>query len=228
MKNRGLALFLAAGALVAATRFFDVAGALRSLLESLQSLGPWAPAAFIIVYITACVLFLPGSILTLGAGALFGVLWGTVYVSIASVLGATAAFLIGRYLARDWVQGRMRENRRLSAVNDAVGREGWKIVILTRLSPVFPFNILNYAFGITEVRLLDYVAASWVGMLPGTIMYVYVGSLAGSLAGLGAGRAKTPAEWALYAVGLIATVAVSLYVTRLARAALPDEIGGPT
>lgn len=224
MKNRVVVLLLAAAALVVATRFFDVSSVLRSLLERLHSFGPWAPAAFIAAYVAACVLFLPGSILTLGAGALFGVVRGTVYVSVGSVLGATAAFLIGRYLARDWVQARTRESPKFSAVSAAVAREGWKIVGLTRLSPVFPFNLLNYAFGITEVRLLDYVAASWIGMLPGTVMYVYIGSLAGSLAGLTAGgRARTPAEWALYAVGLIATVIVSLYVTRLARSALQEE-----
>lgn len=197
---------------------------LREFLAWLGGLGTLAPVLFIFAYIVACVLFIPGALLTLGAGALFGVVWGTIYVSMASVAGATAAFLIGRYLARDWVARRIQNNPKFAAVSAAVRREGWKIVVLTRLSPVFPFNLLNYAFGITEVRLRDYVLASWVGMLPGTVMYVYVGSLAGSLAGLGTGaRARTPAEWALYAAGLAATVAVSVYVTRIARAALETE-----
>ncbi|HSW50743.1 MAG TPA: VTT domain-containing protein, partial [Bryobacteraceae bacterium] len=108
-------------------------------------------------------------------------------------------------------------------VDNAVAAEGWKIVGLTRLSPVFPFNLLNYAFGLTRVSLRDYVVASWIGMIPGTVMYVYLGSLAGSLAELGlkeGGRARTQAEWALYAVGLVATVAVTVVITRIARRAL--------
>ena len=106
-----------------------------------------------------------------------------------------------------------------------LGCEGWKIVGLTRLSPVFPFNLLNYAFGITRVRLRDYVLASWIGMMPGTAMYAYLGSLVGDVATLGAGRgARSPAEWSLCVIGLLATVAVTVYVTRLARAALARRV----
>ncbi|MBU6430416.1 MAG: VTT domain-containing protein, partial [Cyanobacteria bacterium REEB65] len=107
----------------------------------------------------------------------------------------------------------------------AVAAEGWKIVLLTRLSPVFPFNLLNYAFGITEVSLKDYFFASWIGMLPGTILYVYAGSLAGDLAALGRGRARGPLEWTFYAIGLAATVAVTLYITRVARKAIDRTVG---
>ena len=159
--------------------------------------------AFIVLYILATVLFLPGSILTLGAGLLFGLVLGFVYVSIASTLGATAAFLTGRYLARDWVARKIEGNTTFRAIDDAVAEGGWRIVGLTRLSPIFPFNMLNYAFGLTQVSLRDYFFASWIGMMPGTVMYVYLGSLAGSLAALGSGaRARTPGEWTLYAVGL--------------------------
>ena len=166
-------------------------------------------------------LFLPGSILTLGAGLLFGVVLGSVYVSIASTVGATAAFLIGRYLARDRVARKIEGNKTFQAIDVAVAEGGWRIVGLTRLSPIFPFNMLNYAFGLTHVSLRDYFFASWIGMMPGTVMYVYLGSLAGSLAALGSGaRVRTPGEWALYTVGLLATVVVTVYVTRRARAAL--------
>lgn len=228
MKSKHLVLaLLAAGVAVLLTQY-DARTLLEGLLLRVHGLGPWAPAAFIAAYIAACVLFIPGALLTLGAGALFGVVMGTVYVSIASVAGATASFLIGRYFARDWVAQKLQTNARFAAVSAAVGREGWKIVVLTRLSPVFPFNLLNYAFGITEVRLRDYVVASWIGMLPGTVMYVYIGSLAGSLAGLGTGgRARTPMEWALYAVGLAATVAVSVVITRVARSALEQQTRAP-
>lgn len=224
MKLRHVVIALLAVGLFVFLRQQDARTLLEGLLIRVHGLGPWAPAAFITAYVAACVLFLPGSLLTLGAGALFGLVMGTVYVSIASVAGATASFLIGRYMAREWVARKLETNPRFAAVSAAVAREGWKIVGLTRLSPVFPFNLLNYAFGITEVRLRDYVLASWIGMLPGTVMYVYIGSLAGSLAGLGSGgRARTRMEWALYALGLAATAAVSVLITRLARSALDEQ-----
>ncbi len=198
---------------------------LTRALDAIAGLGPLGPLLFILLYIAATVAFLPGSILTLGAGAVFGVLWGTVFVSVASTTGATAAFLAGRYLARDWVAKKLEAFPKFKAVDEAVAEGGGKVVFLVRLSPAFPFNLLNYAFGLTKVRLRDYILPSWAGMLPGTVLYVYLGSLAGDLATLGAGgRAKTPAEWALYAVGLLATVGVTVYVTKLARKALKEKI----
>ncbi|PIP82084.1 MAG: hypothetical protein CO113_07905 [Elusimicrobia bacterium CG_4_9_14_3_um_filter_62_55] len=222
--NRNLKLLLLACAVAAAlggAKYFHIQELLRSSLAGIAGLGPWGPAAFISIYILACVLFIPGSILTLGAGVLFGVAWGSLYVSIASTVGATLAFLIGRYLAREAISRKMEGHSKFKAIDEAVAKEGWKIVGLVRLSPIFPFNLLNYAFGLTRVSLRDYILASWVGMMPGTVMYVYIGSLAGSLAGLGSqARSRTTGEWALYVVGLIATAAVTLYITRIARAAL--------
>ena len=212
-------------ALLVLLRYFDIQQILKDVLEAISSLGGWAPVAFITVYIAATVLLLPGFILTLGAGFLFGVVWGSVFVSISSILGATCSFLVGRYVARDWVAKKMQSHEKFQPVDEAVAREGWKIVGLTRLSPIFPFNLLNYAFGITQVSLRDYFLASWIGMMPGTVMYVYIGSLAGDLAALGSdGRSRTPAEWALYLVGLLATVVVTVYVTRLARQALEKRV----
>jgi uncharacterized membrane protein YdjX (TVP38/TMEM64 family) len=212
-------------ALIAATKFFNFQGILKNALESIASLGPWGPAAFILIYIVATVLFIPGSLLTLGSGVLFGVVGGSVCVSIGSVLGATCAFLVGRYLTRDWVSKQIEGNQKFKAIDAAVASEGWKIVLLTRLSPIFPFNLLNYAFGVTQVSLKDYFLASWIGMIPGTVMYVYIGSLAGSLAALGSsGRSRTAAEWALYGIGLLATIALTVYATRLAKKALDEKI----
>ncbi|MEA2649986.1 MAG: hypothetical protein QOG61_2421, partial [Candidatus Binataceae bacterium] len=133
------------------------------LLQWISALGAVAPIVFIAAYIAACVLFIPGSIMTIGAGVLFGVIRGSIYVSIGATLGATAAFLVGRYFARDWVAAKLAGNATFSAIDAAVGREGWKIVGLTRLSPVFPFNLLNYAYGLTSVSLRDYLLASWIG-----------------------------------------------------------------
>jgi uncharacterized membrane protein YdjX (TVP38/TMEM64 family) len=211
----------AVGALIAAAKFFHVQDLLKQALEWVAQLGPWGPVIFIALYVIATVFFVPGSVLTLGAGAVFGVVWGSVYVSIAATLGATCAFLVGRYLARDAIARKIEGNNRFASIDRAVANEGWKIVGLTRLSPVFPFTLLNYAFGITRVKLGHYVLASWIGMMPGTVMFVYLGSLAKAASGE---RARTPSEWALYGVGLLATVAVTLFVTRIARQALAKKI----
>ncbi|MDZ8028814.1 MAG: TVP38/TMEM64 family protein [Nostoc sp. DedQUE11] len=198
---------------------------LRDALQWIDSLGTVGAIAFIALYIIATVAFFPGSILTLGAGVIFGIIWGSLYVFIGATLGATAAFLVGRYLARDWVARKIADNKKFAAIDQTVGREGLKIVLLTRLSPIFPFNLLNYAFGITGVSLKDYFIGS-VGMIPGTIMYVYIGSLAGNLAAIGTEAQPTnpTIQWTIRIVGFIATVAVTIYVTRIARKALEDEI----
>ena len=213
---RKLLLALAAAAAVGALIYFDARALLRPALDAIQGLGAWGPVIFVLLYIVAAVLFVPGSALTLGAGALFGVGLGSALVSVGATLGATAAFLVGRYLARDWVAKKIAGNAAFAAIDRAVAAEGWKIVGLTRLSPAFPFTLLNYAFGLTRVSLRDYVLASWIGMMPGTVMYVYVGSLARAAGD----RTRTPGEWALLGVGLLATIAVTVFITRIARAAL--------
>mgnify|MGYP000650921129 FL=1 len=178
------------------------------------------------LYIPACIFFLPGSVLTLIGGFLFGVVTGTITDSIGSTVGATVACLVGRYVARDWVARKIEGNKTFSAIDEGVAQEGWKLVGLTRLSPVFPFSLLNYAFGLSGGSIPQYIIASWLGMLPGTLMYVYFGSLAGDLAELGAGgqAEKGPLQWALYVVGFLATVAVTLYITRIARQALKKRM----
>ncbi len=224
-----LALSIAAAlSVVVAGRHFNAPALLRTALDWIRDLGPWGAMIFVLLYVAATVLLLPGSVLTLGAGAVFGVARGAVLVSIAATLGATAAFLVGRYLAREWVAAKIQGYPRFAAIDQAVAQEGWKIVGLTRLSPVFPFNLLNYAFGLTRVSLRDYFFASWIGMIPGTVMYVYVGSVAGDLATLGTGaRTRSTAEWMLYGVGLMATIAVTVYATRLARAPLARRGAAP-
>ena len=196
---------------------------LRDLLDQLflklDGLGRWAAIVFILAYIAATVFMAPASVLTLGAGAYFGLVWGSIYVSIASTLGATAAFLVGRYLARSWVNRQIEGNEKFAAIDEAVAKEGWRIVALTRLSPAFPFNLLNYAYGLTRVQLIPYVIASWIAMMPGTIMYVYLGSLAKTPEG------RTPGQWALLIVGLLATIAATLLITRTAKQALDAKLG---
>lgn len=194
---------------------------LKHALESIESLGSIGAVAFIGIYIVATVAFLPAFILTLGAGVLFGVWLGSVYVFIGATLGSIAAFLVGRYLIRDWVARKIASNDKFNAIDRAVGKEGLKIVLLTRLSPIFPFNLLNYAFGVTGVSVKDYIIGS-IGMIPGTVMFVYIGSLAGNLALIGTDAQPTnpTVQWAIRIFGFIATAAVTIYITRVAKQAL--------
>ena len=200
---------------------------LQTALQWVNGLGPAGVVAFMVIYNLATVLFIPGSLLTLGGGALYGVAWGTVYVVLAATLGATLAFLIGRYFARGWVSQQIQNHPNFQAIDTAVAGEGFKIVLLTRLSPIFPFNLLNYAFGVTQVSLRDYVLGS-VGMIPGTLLYVYIGSLASDLATLGAASDLSVqaqiAQWVVRILGFLATVAVTVYITRIARQALTQKL----
>jgi uncharacterized membrane protein YdjX (TVP38/TMEM64 family) len=191
-----------------------------------DGLGAWGPAVFVVAYAVAAVAFVPGSLLTLAAGAIFGLTQGVAYVFVAAVLGSTAAFLLARYVARGAVERRLATNPRFAAIDRAVGIQGRKIVFLLRLSPAFPFNVLNYALGLTRVRLRDYVVAS-VGMVPGTVLYVYYGKLIGDVAALAGGAApdKGAGYYAVLVLGLVATVVVTTLVTRTARRALREATG---
>ncbi|MEW6494752.1 MAG: TVP38/TMEM64 family protein [Cyanobacteriota bacterium] len=214
--------------LIIAICSFNIQEFLQSVLIWVKNLGALGPIAFIAIYNLATVLFIPGSLLTMGGGVLFGLFWGSVYVFIAAALGATFAFLIGRYLSRDWVSRQIEGNLKFKAIDEAVGKAGLKIVLLTRLSPVFPFNLLNYVFGVTQVSLKDYVLGS-LGILPGTVMYVYIGSLVGNLALLGAVNQpinlKTRViQWVIRLLGFIATIGITVYITRIAQNALNKSI----
>jgi uncharacterized membrane protein YdjX (TVP38/TMEM64 family) len=187
----------------------------------IDGLGAWGPVAFCGVYVAATVGMLPASILTLAAGAKWGPWEGLGYVIAASNLAANLAFGLGRFVARSWVTRLVADRPRFAAIDEAVAAEGWKIVALLRLSPVFPFNVLNYALSLTRVRWRDYALASLVGMLPGTAMFVYLGSVV-QLAARPQGR--SPLEWALFAAGLAATVTATLLVTRAARRALDARL----
>jgi len=213
-------------AVAAAVFLLPAKGYLVGFLEWVQGMGLWGPVCLVGLYVVACLLFIPGSLLTRGAGFLFGVAWGTIAVSIGSTLGATAAFLVGRTLARDWIEQKVAAKRSFQAVDRAVGRQGFKIVLLTRLSPLFPFNLLNFAFGLTSVSLLDYVLASWIGMLPGTVMYVYLGSAAKGLADLAAGKVEGGVgQKVLFAIGLVVAIVLAVLVARIARSALKEAVG---
>jgi uncharacterized membrane protein YdjX (TVP38/TMEM64 family) len=219
-KGRLLLPILALVSLVAALFLLPIDSWLHAAVEWVDGLGLWGPVALVGLYIIACVLFVPGSVLTLGAGAVFGVGTGTLAVFVGATLGACAAFLVGRHFARDWIAAKVAGNARFAAIDRAVSREGLKIVLLTRLSPVFPFNLLNYAYGLTGVRFRDYLIGC-LGMLPGTLMFVYLGSTGADLAGAAAGTGEASDAW-FKALGLVATIVVTLYVTRIAGRALNE------
>lgn len=216
-------------AIFIAVNRYGAGNLVRDFLAWVDGLEPWGPVVFVVAYVVATVAFLPGFLLTLGAGFLFGVVEGTIVVSAGSTLGATLAFLLGRSVARNWVRTKIAAYPRFAQLDEAVAEEGWRMVALMRLSPIFPFNLLNYAVGLTRVSLREYVLASWLGMLPATVLYVYLGSLARSLTELGtAGTTRRPAEWALYGVGLLATVLVVYRATAIARRTLQARLGeGP-
>ncbi|BAY99126.1 hypothetical protein NIES37_31050 [Tolypothrix tenuis PCC 7101] len=224
--------FLLLGCLVAtviiASQRLNIQEILHTLIASVNNLGYFGPIAFIAIYNLATLLFIPGSILTLKGGCLFGVFWGSIYVLIAATIGATLAFLIGRYLSRDWVVQQLEKHPKFKAIDLAVAQAGWKIVLLTRLSPIFPFNLLNYAFGVTQVSLKDYILGS-LGIIPGTVMYVYIGSLATNLTMLNTNNHPQNSqaqigEWVIQILGLIATVAVTVYITKVAQKALKQTV----
>jgi uncharacterized membrane protein YdjX (TVP38/TMEM64 family) len=207
----------AAQALLAALAFAKGAGLAGALLYGLA-------------YVLGTLLFFPGSLLTLGAGFLYGLAAGMAVVVPASVLGALLAFLLGRTVLRGPTERLLQRHPRFQAVDAAVGEEAFRVVLLLRLSPLFPFNLLNYGLGVTRVPVGTYLLASVVGMFPGTLLYVYLGTFLTSAAELLSGQ-RPNAGWAgklLFAVGLVATLAAVLLVSRAARRTLEATLHPPT
>lgn len=191
-----------------------------------RALGAWGPAVFVLGYVVASVVGVPGSLLTLAAGAIFGVAAGTLWAFAGATAGAATAFLVGRYVARGVVERRVGGDPRFAAIDRAVAAEGRRIVFLLRLSPAVPFTLLNYLLGLTRVRFVDFLAAS-VGMLPGTVLYVYYGKLAGDVAATRATAPRGAPYYLVLGLGLAATIAVTALLARLARRALRDAVGDP-
>jgi len=198
----------------------------QSWLPVLQS--PAGALLFVPLYALWVTLLLPGVWASMLAGALYGTGWGSVIVFVGACLGAEAAFLLGRTWLREWARQRLANLPKLQAVEQAVSREGLKLVLLTRLSPAFPFSLLNFAYGLSEVSLRDYTIGL-IGILPGTILFCGLGALAGDVARFGtvlSGEAD-PFTWSLRVVGVLATVAVVWVVGRAARRALQEsELSG--
>ena len=191
-----------------------------------KGMGATGGELYAVVYIAGTALFFPGLPLTLGAGFLYGAIIGTLVVSPASVAGATLAFLIARYVARDWVTHRLKKYPQAAAIDRAIEKNGFKAVVLLRLQPVLPFNILNYALGLTSVRLRDYMLASWIGMFPATVLYVYLGSVMNDISDLLRGRPNSGIAGRLLLWGGLAAIVVLVWwLGRVAKKALREEMG---
>lgn len=214
--------------LVNVTRLIDIQQILQSTIIKFNNQVNISPIAFIFIYNLGTLLFIPGSLLTLKGGYLFGLFWGSIYVLIAALLGAILSFLIGRYLSRNWVYKQLEKHPKFKLIDQAVAKEGWKIVLLTRLSPVFPFNLLNYGFGVTQVSVKDYILGS-LGILPGTIMYVYMGSLAVNITMITTSNQFTSPEvqiwqFLMQLIGLTATIFTTVYITKISQKALSKKV----
>lgn len=195
------------------------------LVAWMRDAGAVGVLGYAVVYMGAAVLLLPGAALTAAAGLVYGPWHGLVLVSPVSVAAAVVAFVLGRTTLRGWIRKRTDTDPRFRAIDRAIGRHGLKLVILLRLSPLFPFSVMNYALGLTSVSLRHYLVGSFVGMLPGTFLYVYIGSLVGDLTALSQHQAGAEtAQQVVSLLGLLATITVTVYVTRLARRALADEL----
>jgi uncharacterized membrane protein YdjX (TVP38/TMEM64 family) len=220
------AVVVGATALVVVMLHLPLPELLAGLRAPLRKWGLWGVIAFGAIYVVATLLLLPGYPMTIGAGLTFSLLPGIAVVSLASTLSACIALLVGRAATRSRVQRLALRHPRLQTLDAAIGRSGWRLVALMRLAPSIPFGLLNYLFGATSVRFWPYTLATWACMLPKTIMYVYIGHLAqlAATSGNDAVTAGSRLAWAARILGLVASIALALYATHLARRAAPRYV----
>jgi len=212
-------LAIGAVALFAAWYFLPVKNWVETFTGWVEKQGALGYVILVAAYAVATVFFVPGSLMTVGAGLAFGLWPGFPLVSLGATLGAAMAFLIARYFVRSRVQEAAKNNAKFAAMDEAIGKEGWKMVALLRLSPLLPFNLSNYLYGVTKIAFWPYLAASWVGMLPGTFLYVYLGAVGKGASEKNAG----PWKWVLIGAGLVATVVVTIWISRLAKKAVAQK-----
>ncbi len=204
-------------ALIAAYRLLPVAEWVEAFRTWVTDLGPLGWIVIIIVYAVAVLVLIPGSFLTIPAGVAFG-LWGFPLVIVGATLGSALSFLAARYVFHDRVQDKVSNYPKFDAVNQAIGEEGWKVVGLLRLSPALPFSLQNWFLGLTPVAFWPAQIATFFGIMPGTLLYVWIGSLGGQAA---AGGSDTSAlKYVVFGAGILATLAVTVLVTKKAKAKL--------
>jgi uncharacterized membrane protein YdjX (TVP38/TMEM64 family) len=210
-------------ALFLAMKFLPVQQWTRNFNEWVGQMGVAGILIFIGFYAVATVLLVPGSILTIGAGFAFGLWKGFLAVSAGSTLGAALAFLVARFVARDKIEIIARRNEKFRRIDNAIGKEGAKLIFLLRLSPVIPFNVSNYFYGLTAVKFWTYVLASWIGMMPGAFLYVYIGVASKAAVSVATGSEAVQHGWQYWtftSIGLIATIVVTIWATKIVRDAL--------
>lgn len=179
---------------------------------------------FIVIYTLTCVFFLPGSVLTVGAGAIYGFWGGTLLVSISNLVGAVVNFLTSRYLIRGWLQRRLASKRKYQALDHAIAEDGWTIILLSRVSPILPHSVVSYACGLTRISLTKYAIASWIGFIPISAAYSYAGAFLGKFARAKAGMQHGGESWIFYGLGLLVTIVVTVWSTRFAARALRARV----
>ena len=215
-------------ALFLAMKFLPAREWLTNFNDWVGQMGVAGIFIFIVVYAVATVLLAPGAILTIGAGFAFGLWKGFLAVSAGATLGAALAFLVARFIARDKIEAITQRNEKFRNIDEAVGKQGVKLIFLLRLSPVIPFNLSNYLYGLSAVKFWPYVLASWIGMMPGTFLYVYIGTAGKTAVAAAAGGAAVKHGWQYWTflvIGFAATVTVTIWVTKIARDALKSQAG---
>lgn len=207
-------------ALSSSASFLPLKDWIKTFTQWVQGLGPLGVVVFIAAYAVATVLFVPGLLFTIAAGLIYGVVGGTAVALTGAIIGASLAFLCGRYLVRGRVERSTKHNKKFKAIDEAIEKQGWKIIGLLRLSPLIPFNLSNYFYGITAIKFWPFFLASLIGMIPGTLLYAYLG--AAGKAGLGGDQqgGGGALKWIFFGVGFIATIAVTIIVSRAAKKAL--------
>jgi len=224
--GRLVALVVIVIGLLLAARLLPVQQWLRGFNDWVGQMGLAGIFIFIAVYAAATVLLAPGAILTIGAGFVFGLWKGFLAVSAGATLGAALAFLVARFIARDKIEAMARRSDKFQRIDNAIGHQGAKLVFLLRLSPVIPFNLSNYFYGLTAVSFWPYVLASWIGMMPGTFLYVYIGTAGKAAVSAAGGEAVKQGweYWTFMSIGLVATIVVTICVTKIARDALKKTV----
>lgn len=217
MKKTILRLTLLAMILTAAY-FLNRSGFLQKTLGWIEGRGAWGPAIFVLVYTLSCIFFVPSFIFTFSGGVLFGIGKGLLLSLAGTGAGSLAAFLIGRYLAREPVEKMIARNPEFQKLAAALRKKGWKVILLARFSPLFPFLIGNYAFGLTPIRASHYLIASVLGTIPSALVYTYLGFITGGFASFAReGRTRTGSEWLLLIFGLAATLGLAWYLRKFAE-----------
>lgn len=225
-KHHLVLLLVVVVALGVASRLFPLTGWTIRFVSWVRSLGAAGALVYALAYVIGTVLLVPGTPLGMGSGFLYGPVLGVLLVSPASVLAATVSFVLARFYLRDEVSARLARYPRFRQVDKAIEQHGLKVILLLRLEPLFmPFALLNYALGLTRIRLRDYVLGSWLGMLPGTITYVYAGSLLGNVAEVWSGRLPESSRLGSYLfwTGLIVRILLVIVLTRITGQALKDQ-----